>query len=52
MDTADPSNRVAFAALAEQPLGSNLSGVALGGELDLNEHSGQCKRPEQCIFDQ
>ena len=44
MDIADPSNQVAFAALAEQTLGSNLHGMALGNEPDLYDRPGHGKR--------
>ncbi|QRV80175.1 glycoside hydrolase family 79 protein [Ceratobasidium sp. AG-Ba] len=48
----DPSNAVAFAALAEQLLGENLHGIALGNEPDLYDRPGHNKRPEPYTFDQ
>ncbi|KAB5591972.1 Beta-glucuronidase [Ceratobasidium theobromae] len=52
MDISDPSNQVAFAALAEETLGSNLRGIALGNEPDLYELEGHGKRPAPYSFDQ
>ncbi|KAG8731483.1 hypothetical protein FRC10_001693, partial [Ceratobasidium sp. 414] len=48
----DPSNAVAFAALAEQTLGDNLQGMALGNEPDLYDRPGHNKRPEPYTFDE
>ncbi|KAG8713837.1 hypothetical protein FRC09_018268 [Ceratobasidium sp. 395] len=48
----DPSNAVLYAALAEQTLGDNLKGIALGNEPDLYDRPGHNKRPEPYTFDQ
>ncbi|CAE6422766.1 unnamed protein product [Rhizoctonia solani] len=52
MDISDTSNQVAFAAMAEEILGSNLHGIALGNEPDLYDRPGHMKRPEPYTFDQ
>ncbi|KAF8671099.1 Glycosyl hydrolase family 79 C-terminal beta domain [Rhizoctonia solani] len=52
MDLTDTSNQVAFAAMAEEMLGSNLHGIALGNEPDLYERPGHQKRPEPYTFEQ
>ncbi|CEL63639.1 hypothetical protein RSOLAG1IB_10917 [Rhizoctonia solani AG-1 IB] len=52
MDLDDISNQVAFAAMAEEMLGSNLHGIALGNEPDLYDRPGHMKRPEPYTFDQ
>ncbi|KAF8671179.1 Glycosyl hydrolase family 79 C-terminal beta domain [Rhizoctonia solani] len=52
MDINDLSNQVAFAAMAEEMLGSNLHGIALGNEPDLYERPGHMKRPNPYNFDQ
>ncbi|KAF8604933.1 glycoside hydrolase family 79 protein [Ceratobasidium sp. AG-I] len=51
-NVTDPSNAVQFAALAEQTLGSNLMGIALGNEPDLYDRPGHGKRPEPYTFDE
>ncbi|KAJ1302509.1 hypothetical protein OPQ81_002828 [Rhizoctonia solani] len=51
MDISDPSNQVLFAALAEQTLGDNLHGIALGNEPDLYELENHGKRPAPYSFD-
>ncbi|KAG8689717.1 hypothetical protein FRC11_001002 [Ceratobasidium sp. 423] len=52
MDISDTSNQVAFAAMAEEVLGSNLHGIALGNEPDLYDRPGHMKRPEPYTFEQ
>ncbi|CAE6458702.1 unnamed protein product [Rhizoctonia solani] len=52
MDIIDTSNQVAFAAMAEETLGSNLHGIALGNEPDLYDRPGHMKRPEPYTFEQ
>ncbi|KAH7338555.1 hypothetical protein B0J17DRAFT_571082 [Rhizoctonia solani] len=52
MDITDTSNQVAFAAMAEEMLGSNLHGIALGNEPDLYDRPGHLKRPEPYTFEQ
>ncbi|CAE6436327.1 unnamed protein product [Rhizoctonia solani] len=52
MDISDTSNQVAFAAMAEEMLGSNLHGIALGNEPDLYDRPGHLKRPEPYTFEQ
>ncbi|CAE6346593.1 unnamed protein product [Rhizoctonia solani] len=52
MEITNPSNQVAFAAMAEEMLGSNLHGIALGNEPDLYERPGHMKRPNPYNFDQ
>ncbi|KAG9073971.1 hypothetical protein FRC06_011017, partial [Ceratobasidium sp. 370] len=51
-NVTNPSNAVAYAALAEQLLGDNLHGMALGNEPDLYELPGHDKRPNPYTFDQ
>ncbi|KAG9073407.1 hypothetical protein FS749_015264, partial [Ceratobasidium sp. UAMH 11750] len=51
-NVTDPSNAVSYAALAEQLLGSNLRGIALGNEPDLYDLPGHDKRPNPYTFDQ
>ncbi|CAE6468101.1 unnamed protein product [Rhizoctonia solani] len=51
MDISDPSNQVLFASLAEQTLGDNLHGIALGNEPDLYELENHGKRPAPYPFD-
>ncbi|KAG9124057.1 hypothetical protein FRC07_013010 [Ceratobasidium sp. 392] len=48
----DPSNAVLYAALAEQTLGDNLKGIALGNEPDLYDRPGHDKRPNPYTFEQ
>ncbi|CAE7142978.1 unnamed protein product [Rhizoctonia solani] len=52
MDITDTSNQVAFAAMAEEMLGSNLHGIALGNEPDLYDRPGHMKRPEPYSLEQ
>ncbi|CAE6438199.1 unnamed protein product [Rhizoctonia solani] len=52
MDITNTSNQVAFAAMAEEMLGSNLHGIALGNEPDLYDRPGYVKRPGPYTFDQ
>ncbi|CAE6461756.1 unnamed protein product, partial [Rhizoctonia solani] len=51
MDISDPSNQVLFASLAEQTLGDNLHGIALGNEPDLYELENHNKRPAPYPFE-
>ncbi|CUA67084.1 Beta-glucuronidase [Rhizoctonia solani] len=51
MDISDPSNQILFASLAEQTLGDNLHGIALGNEPDLYELENHNKRPAPYPFD-
>ncbi|KAG8713839.1 hypothetical protein FRC09_018270, partial [Ceratobasidium sp. 395] len=48
----DPSNAVLYAALAEQTLGNNLKGLALGNEPDLYDRPWHNKRPSPYTLDQ
>ncbi|CUA72793.1 hypothetical protein RSOLAG22IIIB_10292 [Rhizoctonia solani] len=52
MDLSDTSNQVAFAGMAQEILGTNLHGIALGNEPDLYDRPGHMKRPEPYTFDQ
>ncbi|CAE6452467.1 unnamed protein product [Rhizoctonia solani] len=51
MDITDTSNQVGFAALAEELLGPNLHGIALGNEPDLYDQPNHMKRPEPYTFE-
>ncbi|CAE6458557.1 unnamed protein product [Rhizoctonia solani] len=52
MDISNASNQVAFAAMAQEILGPNLHGIALGNEPDLYDRPGHQKRPEPYTFEQ
>ncbi|CAE6368779.1 unnamed protein product [Rhizoctonia solani] len=52
MDLNDMSNQVAFAAMAEQELGSSLHGIAVGNEPDLYDRPNHQKRIEPYTYQQ
>ncbi|CAE6456102.1 unnamed protein product [Rhizoctonia solani] len=52
IDINETSNQVAFAAMAEQMLGSNLHGMALGNEPDLYDGDDDTNRPKPYTFEQ
>ncbi|KAF8752585.1 Glycoside hydrolase family 79 protein [Rhizoctonia solani] len=52
MDLENTSNQEAFAGLAEETLGSNLHGIALGNEPDLYDRPNHMKRPDPYTFEQ
>ncbi|KAF8746034.1 Glycosyl hydrolase family 79 C-terminal beta domain, partial [Rhizoctonia solani] len=49
-NTTDTSNQVAFAAMTEEVLGSNLHDISPGNELDFYDRPGYNKRPSPYTF--